>query len=260
MTNNRPPVSILLPTYNVVSIVEQTLQSICWADEILVVDSFSNDGTLELCRQYGARIIQHEYINSARQKNWAVAQCTYEWVLQIDTDEVLEDGLREEIGSILTDVTSDVHAFRLPRKNHLMGEWVKYAGLYPDYQTRLFRRDEGRWQDREVHALVVVSGQVRTLKGHILHRGMPTISKPLRNLDRYTRYEADELHKQGRQFRGIYLLLHPWYVFIYRYLWQQGFRAGWRGLIICAYLGMYDFLTYAKLWEMQALQLDRSPK
>src|ERR1044071_3511793 len=107
----RQPVSILLPTFNSAASVRETLESVKWADEILVADSFSTDNTLDICREYGARIIQHEYINSAKQKNWAAPQCTNEWVLQIDTDETLEAGAREEIEAALDAVGEDVHAF-----------------------------------------------------------------------------------------------------------------------------------------------------
>src|SRR5262249_32694269 len=93
----RPPISVLLPTYNCANRVGATLESIKWADEILVVDSYSTDDTLDLCRKYNARIIQHEYVNSAKQKNWALPQCRHEWVLQIDSDEVLSPELRAEI-------------------------------------------------------------------------------------------------------------------------------------------------------------------
>ena len=256
----RPPISVLLPTYNCANIVRNTLESVKWADEILVVDSYSTDGTLDICREYGARIIQHEYINSAKQKNWAAPQCRYEWILQIDTDEVLEPGLRQEIESVVAAVPPEVHAFRVPRKNHVLGRWMRYGGVYPDYQTRLFRRDKGQWIEREVHAHVVVPGQVSTLQHHILHCGMPHISKQLRNLDRYTRYEADELRKQGKRFHWYHLIVRPWLAFLNRYFWLQGFREGWRGLIVCAYMAIYDFLIFAKLWELEELGLTRSPR
>ncbi len=253
-------ISVLLPTYNCAGLVGRTLEAIRWADEILVVDSYSSDGTPQVCQAYGARVIQHEYVNSARQKNWALPQCRHSWVLQIDSDEVLEPGLKEEIVAAVASAPAGVHAFHLPRKNHVLGQWMRYAGVYPDYQTRLLRRDYGRWLEREVHAHVVVSGEVRTLRHHIVHDGMPHISKQLRNLDRYTRYEADELRKQGQRFRGHRLLAGPPLVFLQRYLWLQGFRQGWRGLILCADLAMYQFMTYAKLWEMEELALHESPK
>lgn len=254
------PLSVLLPTCNNSATIRRTLESICWADEILVVDSFSTDGTLDICREYGARLLQHEYINSARQKNWAIPQCTYTWVLQIDSDEVLEPGLPGEIEAAITRASANVHAFRLPRKNHVLGRWMRFAGIYPDYQTRLLRREVGRWIEREVHAHVTVPGAMGTLRGHILHDGMPHISKQLRNLDRYTRYEADELRKQGRRFRLHQLLLQPGLVFLKRYLWQQGFRDGYRGFIYCTYLATYQFMTLAKLWELEELGLAHSPK
>ncbi|MBC8509831.1 MAG: glycosyltransferase family 2 protein [Anaerolineales bacterium] len=257
---DRPPISILLPTYNCESIVRDTLESVKWADEILVVDSYSTDETLDICREYGARIIQHEYIQSAKQKNWAVPQCKYEWVLQMDTDEILEEGAREEIIRAIQNAPEEVEAFRMARKNHVLGKWVRYAGIYPDWETRLFRRDKGRWFDREVHSNICVPGKVGVLDTHILHYGMPNITKQLRNLDRYTRYEADELRKQKRCFHWYDLLLRPLLIFFYRYLCLQGFRAGWRGFIVCVYLAVYQFFSYAKLWEMEILGLEVSPK
>jgi glycosyltransferase involved in cell wall biosynthesis len=255
----RQRISILLPTFNNAATVRDVLESVKWAEEILVVDSFSTDTTLDICKEYGARIVQHEYINSAKQKNWALSQCTNEWVLQIDTDEVLEPGAREEIEQALSCASRQVEMFRFPRKNHVLGRWIKYGGIYPDYQTRLFRRDAGRWIEREVHAHVKVAGEVRTLQHHILHFGMPNISKQLRNLDRYTRYEADELRKHGVSFDWMRVTIRPCFIFLKRYVWQRGFLAGWRGFILCVYLAIYYFLTQAKLWELEELGLDQSP-
>lgn len=237
-----------------------TLDSIRWADEILVVDSYSSDNTLEICREFDAKILQHEYINSACQKNWAVAQCKHEWILQVDTDETFETGIEEEVTLAICSASADVHGFRFPRKNHILGKWVKYAGLYPDYQIRLFRRDMGRWAEREVHAHIKVPGRIGTLNHHILHQGMPKITNQLRNFDRYTRYEADELKKQGKHFHWSRLLLYPWWVFFYRFFFLQGWRNGWRGLIFCVYSGMYIFFMYAKLWEVEQLDLECSPR
>jgi glycosyltransferase involved in cell wall biosynthesis len=255
-----PLISVLLPTYNSEEVVRNALESISWVDDILVVDSYSTDQTVEICRRYGARIVQHEYINSARQKNWAVPQCRYGWVFQIDADEVLESGLREEIEAAISRAPSHIQAFRIPRKNYVLGRWMQYGGIYPDYQTRLFRRDLGRWTDREVHAHLVVPGKVETLYHHILHYGMPSLSKQIVNLDRYTGYEADEIRKHGNGFHWYQLLVRPWIVFSRHYVWLQGFREGWRGFIVCAYLAIYDFLAHAKVWEMETLRLERSPR
>jgi len=240
--------------------MRETLESISWAEEILVVDSFSTDGTLDLCKQYGARIVQHEYINSARQKNWAAPQCRYEWVLQIDTDETVSSALRAEIEHAVDTARPEEEAFRMPRRNHVLGHWLKYGGIYPDYQTRLFRRDRGHWVEREVHAHIVVPGKVGTLTEDLIHHGMPYLTKQLGNLDRYTRYEADELKKTGKLFRARDILLRPLLIFLHRYLWLQGFRDGWRGFILCAHTGIYEFFCRAKLWELEELGLEKSPR
>ena len=254
------PISVLLPTYNCAHVVRHTLESVQWADEILVVDSYSTDPTLDVCAKYGARIVQHEYVTPATQKNWAIPLCKHGWILQMDSDEVLEKGLREEIQEGIASAPPHVHAFRLPRKNHVLGRWLRHGGIYPDYQIRLFRRDVARFDAREVHERICTEGTIETLRHHLLHYGMPHISKQLRNLDRYTRYEADEMRKLGKRFRWYHLLLRPWAAFFYRYLWRQGFREGYRGFILAAYLAMYDFLAHAKLWELETLGLERSPK
>lgn len=258
--NHRTPLSVLLPTFNCVATVRSTLESVKWADEILVVDSFSTDGTREICSEYGARIVQHEYLNSAKQKNWAVPQCAHEWVLQIDSDEILDDELRWEIETVLAADSQVISGFRIPRKNYFWGEWLRYGGNYPDYQTRFFRRDAGRWLDREVHAHVQVDGQVSTLHGNLVHSDWPTLAKPLHNLNRYTRYEADELFKRGIADHWLHLTIRPLAVFLYYYFWLQGFRDGLRGFIFAAYMAFYVFVSRAKLQEMYLLGLENSPR
>ena len=252
--------SVLLPAYNNQDIIRECLESIKWADEILVVDSFSRDRTLEICREYGARIIQHEYIQSAKQKNWAIPQCAHEWVLQIDTDERPEPGLCEEMQTVLRAPPDGVDGYRVPFKHHLLGKWVRVAGLYPEYHLRLFRRDVGRFEDKEVHAHVKVPGKVGALRHHILHYGMPTISKQLGNIDRYSRYQADELKKRGKHFQWSHLFLRPFLVFVFYYVLQRGFMAGYRGFLIAAMNTTFDFWTHAKLWEMERFGLKASPR
>lgn len=253
-------ISILLPTFNNAATLRSTLESVKWADEIFVVDSYSTDDTLALCREYGARIVQHEYIQSASQKNWAIPQCACDWILQMDSDEILEDGARAEILEAIAHSDDDTHAYRLPRKNHILGVWLTVENLYPDYQTRLFRRDRARFEDKEVHAHARVPGQVGTLEHHILHFGVQSISNQLRNLDRYSRYQADELKKRGKTFHVHQLVLRPFAIFAYYYLWKRGFAAGVRGLLMAALSAAFDFWAHAKLWELETFSLSASPK
>ena len=253
-------ISILLPTYNCENTIISTLKSIKWCDEILVVDSFSNDRTLDIVKEYGANIIQHEYINSARQKNWALQYCKHDWVFQIDSDEILEEMAEAIIRDAINNAGENTHCFKMPRKNHVLGKWVKYGGLYPDWEYRLFRKEYGKWWDREVHSRIVVPGEVETLETPLIHHGMPNISKQILNLDRYTRYEANYLLRINVKFSWVKWLLKPIYIFFSRYIFQQGFRDGWRGLFLAVFYAFYSFLSQAKLLEMETLKLSKSPK
>ncbi|WP_425421106.1 glycosyltransferase family 2 protein [Phaeodactylibacter xiamenensis] len=254
-----PKLSVLLPTFNNEAILLPTLESVKWADELLVVDSYSTDGTVQLARSYGAKVIQHEYINSASQKNWALPQCKFSWVLQIDSDEVLEPGAEKEIRKAIAKAPNDLHCFRLARKNDVLGKWIRFGGIYPDWEHRLFRKDKGKWFDREVHSNVRVPGKVETLKCHIIHYGTPNLSKQIKNLDRYTRYEADELKKRGKTFSYFRWFVFPWLVFGYKYIWLQGFRDGWRGFFLAVYAAFYYFIAQSKLKELEELNLEKSP-
>jgi glycosyltransferase involved in cell wall biosynthesis len=243
--------SVLIPTYNEESKLVDCLESVKWAEEILVVDSYSTDQTLKIAEKYGARIIQHEYINSAKQKNWAIPQCSYEWVLQIDSDERLEPALQDEIRKVLMDVPTDVNAFIGPTKNHLFGKWIRMMEIYPGNRIRLFRRDKGRFEELEIDAHIIVPDKVEVLKNHVLHFGFQSVSQKLLPLDRYTRYESDEREKQGRRYSWLNITIRPLAVFLYYYLYKLGFLEGVRGLILAVYRMDFVFWTYAKLWEKE---------
>ena len=253
-------ISILLPTFNCQTSVRASLASVEWADEILVIDSFSNDSTLDIVKGYGVNVIQHEYINSAKQKNWAIQHCSNEWIFQIDSDEILEEKAEGIIRDAINNAGENTHCFKMPRKNHVLGKWVKYGGLYPDWEYRLFRKEYGKWWDREVHSKIIVSGEIGMLDTPLIHHGMPNISKQLSNLDRYTRYEADELNKRNIKFSFVKWILGPIYIFMKRYFLLRGFRDGWRGLFLAVYHAFYSFLNHTKLYEIQLMKLKRSPE
>lgn len=243
--------TVLLPTFNEEDKIADCLESVKWADEILVVDSFSIDRTLEIARTYGAKIIQHEYINSAKQKNWAIPQCGNEWILQIDSDERVDSELSEEIQQLLENVSPDVDAFSGPTKNHVLGKCIRTMDLYPGDRIRLFRRDKSRFEDKEVDARIVVPGRVLTLKNHVLHFGFEHLSQKLKPFDRYTRYESDERDKKKQKFSWWNITIRPVGIFLYYFFYKRGFLDGVRGLIVSAYKSDFIFWTYAKLWEKE---------
>jgi len=253
-------ISALLPTYNCESTIEETLDSIKWADEIIVVDSFSRDRTLDIVKMFGIKFIQHNYINSAKQKNWALKYCSFDWIFQIDSDEKLAEDAEKIIRKAIFSAGNNIHCFKMPRKNYVLGKWVKYGGLYPDWEYRLFRKAYGKWWDREVHSKIVVPGEIIKIDTPIIHNGMPNISKQLGNLDRYTRYEANELKKRKIKFSFLKWIIGPPFIIFKRYILLQGFRDGWRGFFLAVYAGFYLFLSQAKLFELETLKLNKSPK
>ena len=178
----------------------------------------------------------------------------------MDADERLEPALQVEIQLLLKDPPEDVDGYRINFKHHLLGKWVRFSKHYPDYHLRLFRREVGRFQDREVDAHVIVPGKVLTLQGQILHFGTETISQRLRTIDRYTRYEADEREKQGRHYSWFNVSIRPLAAFLYYFIFKLGFLDGMRGLIIAVLKADFVFWTYAKLWELEELGLEHSPK
>jgi glycosyltransferase involved in cell wall biosynthesis len=127
----REKVTAIVPTFNNEAIIRRCLESVKWADEILIVDSFSTDRTLEICKEYTNRAIQHEYVNSALQKNWAIPQATHDWIFLLDTDEYLEEGLLEEILEALENPEPGIEGYVFPRKNIYYGQWVRTCGIYP---------------------------------------------------------------------------------------------------------------------------------
>jgi glycosyltransferase involved in cell wall biosynthesis len=248
--------SVLIPSFNSEKTVRPTLESVKWADEILICDSFSTDRTLDIARDYGARIIQHEYINSASQKNWAIPQCRNEWVLIVDTDEVLEPGMKEEIQRLLSD-NGNTEGFWIPRKNFIYGKWMRCGGIYPDLQLRLFRRDKGRYEAREVHAHLTVPGKQAVLTHHFLHEGFKDLGTWLVKSERYVRYEIDELENRQKRFGWTHVTFFPLVVFLKTYFLKAAILEGYRGFLLAILDSFYYFLIYARLYERQILKNEK---
>ena len=251
-------ITVLIPTFNCEATIEKTLKSVKWADQILIIDSYSTDNTLSLIKPFNVNLYQKHYIHSANQKNWALQFCKYSWVLQIDSDEILEDNAQEIIFKAIKNAKKDVHCFKMPRKNHVLGRWIKNGGLYPDWQNRLFRTNFAKWEDKDVHAKIKVNGKIEEIDLPILHYGMPNISKQLSNLDRYTRYEVNYLNRRDKKFSYFIMIFGPFLVFLYRYILLKGFIDGWRGFFLAAYTSIYYFITQFKLYELEALNIDES--
>jgi glycosyltransferase involved in cell wall biosynthesis len=253
----RQKLTAIIPTFNNEKIIQRSIESIKWADEILIVDSYSTDSTFEICREYGARIIQHEYINSAIQKNWAIPQAQHDWIFLLDSDEEIDPALKEEILNVLENPPENIDGYRMARKNLIYGKWVKTCGYYPDYQERLFRK-KCRYIEREVHAHVNIASERRGQLNHdIIHHDMPDLQKYWAKFPRYMNYELDQLIKEGRTFRLREITFRPLYMFCWSYFYKQGFRDGIRGFLLSVLNAYYNFVMYMKLWEYERAKEDR---
>ncbi|GIX45197.1 MAG: glycosyltransferase family 2 protein [Candidatus Hydrogenedentota bacterium] len=246
----RKKLTILIPTYNEERNIRGAIECSRWADEILVVDSFSTDATPQIAAEMGARVLQHEYVNSAAQKNWAIPQASCEWVMVLDADERIPPALRDEILAFLEN-PGDVAGLRIYRDNHFMGRRIRYCGWQDDSVLRVFPRDRGRYLEREVHADVVVDGPVKVLRNKLYHNTFESFDQYMRKFDRYTTWAAGDRAKTTRKVTAVHLFLRPAWRFFRQYFLRFGFLDGRAGLIICMLAAFSVFLKYAKLWERQ---------
>ncbi|MGI8905724.1 MAG: glycosyltransferase family 2 protein [Candidatus Sumerlaeaceae bacterium] len=242
--------TILIPTFNESRNIREAIECARFAEEILVVDSFSTDGTAEIARQMGARVMEHEYINSATQKNWAIPQATCDWVMILDADERIPAELQQEIRDFVTNPGPDA-ALRIRRSSFFMGQPIRYSGWQDDSVLRVFPRDRGRYVDREVHADAVVDGPARLAQYKLDHYTFDSFEQYMRKFDRYTTWAAGDRAKKTRRVTAVHLLGRPVWRFFKQYILRLGILDGRAGIIVCMLAAFSVFLKYAKLWERQ---------
>ena len=218
------------------------------ADEVLVVDSFSTDDTVEMCRQHGARVLQNAFAGYVEQKNFATAQARHDYVLQLDADEVLTDTLRDAIRAAKADWQHAAYA--LARRTNYCGHWVRHGGWYPDRKLRLYDRRLGAWQGLLLHEHYEVAPGHSTglLAGDALHYSYASVAQHVAQLNKFTSITAQELALRGRtRVTLFHLLLKPGWKFVYGYVLRLGFLDGFAGLCIAGISAWGVFLKFAKL-------------
>lgn len=243
-----PRVSVAVITLNEEHRIRRCLESVAWADEIIVVDAESHDKTVQIAREFTDRVMSRPWAGFATQKNFALDQSTGDWVLSLDADEETPAELRHEIMAIVGDAQAcDGYAIR--RRNIFLDQWVRHGGLYPDWQMRLFRRGRGHFVERAVHESASVEGTVGRLRAHLVHRSYEGVSDFLERANRYSSLAADELMREGHRMRTRDLILRPLARFTSMYLLRLGFLDGHRGLLLAALYAYYVFMRSAKVWE-----------
>ena len=226
--------------------IEDALASVRWADEIVVVDSGSTDGTAEMARRFTDRVIVREWPGYAAQKDFAASSAAHDWILSVDADERVSPDLAAEIRKVLQSEPREA-AFRIPRMTRHFGRWLRTTDAYPDYQVRLYDRRRARWKPLDVHESVAADGPVGTLRHDLLHDGGETIAERKDKLRHYAKLSAREMHRRGRRGGALAKLLHPPAAFLRSYVLRRGFLDGAAGLRVSALQAYYVYLKFAYL-------------
>ena len=257
--------SIAIITFNEEGNIKDCLESVRWADEIVVVDSGSTDRTQEICRQYTDKVFTLEWTGFADTKQKAVNLTTHPWVFVLDADERVTKELKDEILNIIKDEypspipLPDISGegargrgdgYYVPRKNYFAKKWIKHGGWRPDYTLRLFKKEKGSFEPREVHEAIMINGSTGYLKNPLKHYTYKNIADYLKRMERYSTLAAKELYKKGRRANILDIIFRPPATFIRMFLLQLGILDGIYGIILACLYSRYTYRKYVKLHEM----------
>lgn len=245
-------ITAIIPTFNEALNIQEAIESCNFADEILVVDSFSTDDTVELAKKHPkVKVLEHEYVYSAAQKNWAIPQAVHEWVFLLDADERVSPELEQEVLKTLENPMHD--AYWIKRENYFMDRHLKYSWK-GDAVIRLFKRDNSRYEDKHVHAEILTQGSIGQLKHPLKHDTYrhKGLEAHMNKNYRYSTWAAYDRVDKIKKITMYHLMIKPLYAFFKRYILRGGILDGKQGLIV-AMFGMWSvFLRNVKIWRLHA--------
>jgi glycosyltransferase involved in cell wall biosynthesis len=248
--------SVTIITLNEEWNLRPCLESVRFADEIILVDSGSRDLTLSIAKEFKTQVFQEPWKGFAGQKNSAQDKARGPWILNIDADERVTEELRLEIQKVLQE-DPPVAGFRMPRKNFFCGQWIRHGGWYPNYQLRLYKKEAGKFAPREVHEQVEVKGPVGTLNSPLEHYTYHSISDYFKRMDRYSDLSARQYLKEGRRIGWPAIVARSWFTFFQMWILKRGCLDGVNGLLLSVLYSQYTFIKYAKLKEMEKIRQGR---
>lgn len=250
MTGSKHQLTVIIPTFNEADHIRSVIQQVRWADEVIVVDSFSTDDTLAEAQALADKIFQRKYTGPADQKNWAIPQAANEWVLLLDADERVTPGLETEIREWMQKTEIPFDCFWIGRNNHFMGRRIRYSGWQGDRVVRLIRRDICRYEQKQVHEEIAIAGlRVGKLTHKLDHYTFKNLTHYLEKTQRYGLWSAQDHLSKTQKVTIFHLLIKPFWRFVKHYLVQGGFRDGKTGLIISVIMAWGVFLRYAFMAE-----------
>jgi glycosyltransferase involved in cell wall biosynthesis len=242
-------ISVTIITRNEEEGIQECLESVAWAQEIVIVDAESTDRTVKIAQKFTARIFVRPWAGFAAQKNFALAQVTQPWVLSLDADERVTPQLRGQIEDILA-FDGPLDGYYVPRKNFFRGRWIRHGTWFPDYQLRLFRHSSATYRSVSVHESVQVNGRLGYLEAPLLHFSYRGIEDFVHRSNLYSTLAAQDLVRRGRRVSWLPLFLAPLGRFCSMYFLYRGFLDGSDGLLLAVLYSYYVFLRSAKAWEM----------
>lgn len=242
----------IVTTLNEEDNLRECLQSLAFADRILLVDSFSADRTVEIARGFpNVTVVQREYFGSAAQKNWAMDQVETPWLLIVDADERVPEPLAREIRAVLERGSGGARAFGLRRRNFFLGREIRHSGWSTDRVVRLLERDAARYPQRRVHADLSPDGPTPTLVEPLIHQTCRSLDQYMEKVERYAVWGAADAFRAGRRAGAAELVFRPIWRFFRMYVVQAGFLDGRHGLVLCALQAWGVFLKWARVWEWE---------
>jgi glycosyltransferase involved in cell wall biosynthesis len=251
--------SFAILAFNEAANLRRTLDSVAWADELVVVDSGSTDGTIAIAQEFNAKVFVEPWKGYGPQMNSSIDKCTSDWVFSLDADEVLTPELSAEIRALLAGSPPEneprYDAYWVPRRNQIFGRWMRHGGQYPDYKLRLFRQGTARLpEDTEPHATPKWAGPKGRLKGDLLHYQYPTVALYVEHMNRYSSASVPLVLRKGRTCRGLVefvamTFVNPILTFLKNYIFRLGFLDGREGFLFHLYHSSYTSWKYAKAWE-----------
>ncbi len=244
--------SAVVSAYNEENRIEKCLASLKFADEIILVDNSSTDGTAEIAEKYTSKIFSQKNNPSAIDllKNLGFEKATNEWILSVDADEEISGELSEEIqGKLKENISDGINGFWIPRRNFIFGKWIEHSGWYPDLQLRLFRKGKGKFIKKHVHEPIMLEGRSDELKEPIIHRNYNSVDQFIKKTFTYAPNEAEEIIRKGYKFSYFDAIGFPLKEFLSRFFARKGYKDGMHGLVLSIFMALYHFLIFAYIWE-----------
>ncbi len=244
----RIPLSVTIITKNEEANIGRCLESVKWADEIVVVDSGSTDSTIEICQRYNCKIIKTEWLGFGPTKHLAVEHASHDWIFSIDSDEQVTPELHHQIVQLFSSEPTH-NSYRIKRASFYLGQRIKYSGWNSDYPVRIFNKKYGQFNNKPVHESVEVPGERGTLRGPLLHYTYPTVSSHIAKMNRYSDLSADDAVAHGKKSSVTGAVCRGLAKFVKMYVIKRGFLDGTAGFILAKNSAFGVYLKYLKIWQ-----------